>query len=112
MSRSHDPEIVRVSPKGQATIPQSLRERFGIDAPGEVFIYESGGQIVVEPVPDLDDLHGIHDDSGHEPGAVLDRAKELDSADQRREADDEDATIARYQRSGSESDQAETESEQ
>lgn len=111
MSRSHDPEIVRVSPKGQATIPQSLRERFGIDAPGEVFIYESDGQIVVEPVPDLDDLHGIHDDD-RESGAVLDRARELARVDRRQEADDENAAVARHQRTSPESDRDETESEQ
>ena len=55
MSSSTDgPTVVRVSQKGQATIPKDLRERFGIDAPGEVFIYEEGGRIVVEPVPSLD----------------------------------------------------------
>ena len=74
-------KIVPVSAKGRVTIPESLREHSGIDAPREVFVYESGGQIVVEPVPDLDDLHGIHDDDDREPGAVLDRVRELESTD-------------------------------
>jgi len=74
-------KIVRVSAKGRVTIPESLREHSRINAPREVFVYESGGQIVVEPVPDLDDLHGIHDDDDREPGAVLDRARELESTD-------------------------------
>jgi|GEM_PF-321935 len=105
-SHPRDPEIVRVSQKGQATIPQSLRERFGIDAPGEVFVYEESGRIVVEPVPDLDELHGIHADD-REPGAVLNRANELEAADRRQEAADEDAIVARHRTpsSGSDSEQ-------
>ena len=60
MSSTTEPRVVRVSQKGQATIPKELREKFGIETPGEVFIYETAGRIVIEPVPSPDDLHGIH----------------------------------------------------
>ena len=81
-SSTDEPRVVRVSHKGQATIPKSLREKFGIETPGEVFIYEEGGRIVIEPVPSIDDLHGIHA-GDREPGAVLERVRE-EKADERR----------------------------
>jgi len=59
-----------VSQKGQAIIPKPLREKFGIETPSEVFIYEEGDRIIVEPVPSLEELHGIHA-RDHEPGEVL-----------------------------------------
>jgi AbrB family looped-hinge helix DNA binding protein len=81
-SSTDEPRVVRVSHKGQATIPKSLREKFGIETPGEVFIYEEGGRIVIEPVPSIDDLHGIHA-GDREPGVVLERVRE-EKADERR----------------------------
>jgi len=84
-SRS-DPEVVRISPKGQATIPKRLREKFGIEAPGEVFVYEERGRIVIEPVPSLEELHGIHA-GDREPGEVLERVRELKDDERRREAE-------------------------
>jgi len=84
-SSTDEPEVVRVSPKGQATIPKPLREKFGIEAPGEVFIYEAGDRIVIEPVPTLAELHGIHA-GDHEPGEVLARVRELDDEERDREA--------------------------
>ena len=69
-SSTQEPEVVRVSQKGQATIPKPLRDKFGIETPGEVFIYEEGERIVIEPVPELRQLHGIHADDA-EPGEVL-----------------------------------------
>jgi AbrB family looped-hinge helix DNA binding protein len=73
-----------VSRKGQATIPKRLREKFGIETPGEVFVYEDQGRIVVEPVPDAEDLHGIHAGE-RERGAVLERVRELNGEEKRRE---------------------------
>ena len=83
-SSTNDPEIVRVSQKGQATIPKPLREKFGIETPGEVFIYEDGDRIIVEPVPSLEELHGIHADD-HEPGEVLAKVREMKDEEKRRE---------------------------
>lgn len=85
-SSTKEPTVVRVSQKGQATIPKGLREKFGIDAPGEVFVYEDEGRIVVEPIPSADDLHGIHAE-GRERGAVTERVRELRDEEKRREAE-------------------------
>lgn len=83
-SSTNDPKIVRVSRKGQATIPKPLREKFGIETPGEVFIYEEGDRIIVEPVPSLEELHGIHA-GDHEPGEVLAKVREMNDEEKRRE---------------------------
>ncbi len=83
-SSTREPKVVRVSRKGQATIPQALREKFGIETPGEVFVYEDEGRIVIEPVPSPDELHGIHTD-GHERGDVLERVRELKDGEKRYE---------------------------
>ncbi len=83
-SSTNDPRIVRVSQKGQATIPKGLREKFGIETPGEVFVYEERGRIIVEPVPSADDLHGIHAGE-RERGEVLQRTRELKNERTRRE---------------------------
>ena len=83
-SSTNDPEIVRVSRKGQATIPKPLREKFGIETPGEVFIYEEGDRIIVEPVPSLEELHGIHA-GDREPGEVLAKVRGMKNEEKRRE---------------------------
>nr|WP_254840945.1 AbrB/MazE/SpoVT family DNA-binding domain-containing protein [Natronomonas marina] len=75
-----------MSRKGQATIPKPLREKFGIETPGEVFIYEEQGRIIVEPVPSPDELHGIHSGE-HEHGDVLEKAREMKDEEQRKEAE-------------------------
>jgi AbrB family looped-hinge helix DNA binding protein len=75
-----------VSQKGQATIPKGLREKFGIETPGEVFVYEEQGRIIIEPVPSPDELHGIHAGEG-ERGDVLDRVREVKDKEKRREAE-------------------------
>lgn len=81
-----EPKVVRVSRKGQATIPKGLREKFGIETPGEVYVYEERGRIVIEPVPSPDELHGIHAGE-HEPGEVLERVREARDEEKRREAE-------------------------
>jgi AbrB family looped-hinge helix DNA binding protein len=78
--------IVRVSQKGQATIPKPLREKFGIETPGEVFVYEEGDRIVIEPIPTLEELHGIHA-GDHERGEVLAKVRAANAAEKRREAE-------------------------
>jgi AbrB family looped-hinge helix DNA binding protein len=84
-SSTDEPTVVRVSQKGQATIPKGLREKFGIETPGEVFVYEDAGRIVIEPVPSPDELHGIHAE-GHERGEATERVRELKDEEKRREA--------------------------
>jgi antitoxin PrlF len=95
VSSTNEPKVVRVSRKGQATIPKPLREKFGIETPGEVFIYEEGNRIVVEPVPSLEKLHGIHA-GDHEPGEVLARVREMDEEEKRREEDETRRLVERY----------------
>jgi AbrB family looped-hinge helix DNA binding protein len=83
-SNTKEPEIVRVSQKGQATIPKTLREKFGIETPGEVLVYEDGTRLIIEPIPSPDELHGIHAGE-HEPGELLDEVRELKAEEQERE---------------------------
>ncbi|MDZ7747321.1 MAG: AbrB/MazE/SpoVT family DNA-binding domain-containing protein [Halobacteriales archaeon] len=83
-SSTNEPTVVRVSQKGQATIPKGLREKFGIETPSEVFVYEEQGRIIIEPVPSPEELHGIHAGE-HEPGEILERVRELKEEDKRRE---------------------------
>ncbi|SEH46430.1 looped-hinge helix DNA binding domain-containing protein, AbrB family [Halopenitus malekzadehii] len=83
-SSTNEPRVVRVSQKGQATIPKVLREKFGIETPGEVFVYEEQGRIIIEPVPSPDELHGIHAGE-HERGDVLERVRELKDEEKRNE---------------------------
>ena len=85
-SSTRSPDVVRVSQKGQATIPKTLREKFGINTPGEVFIYEEDERIIVEPVPSLEELGGIHADTDRERGDVLERVREVKHEERRREA--------------------------
>lgn len=85
-SSTTGPDVVRVSRKGQATIPKPLREKFGIETPGEVFIYEESNRIIIEPVPTLEELHGIHA-GDHEPGEVLAKVREAKEDEKRREED-------------------------
>ena len=83
-SSTDEPRVVRVSQKGQATIPKGLREKFGIETPGEVFVYEENGRIIIEPVPSPDELHGIHAGE-HDRGEVLERVGELKDEEKRQE---------------------------
>lgn len=69
-------KVVRVSQKGQATVPKGLREKFRIERLGEVFVYEERERIIIEPVPSPDDLHGIYAGE-HEPGEVIERVCEM-----------------------------------
>lgn len=94
-SNTREPKVVRVSRKGQATIPKALREKFDIETPGEVFIYEEGDRIVIEPVPTLEELHGIHA-GDHEPGEVIDKVREMDAEDLEREEGDVSELIGQY----------------
>jgi AbrB family looped-hinge helix DNA binding protein len=83
-SSTDTPKVVRISQKGQATIPKELREKFDIETPGEVFVYEEGGRIVIEPVPSLDELHGIHA-GDYERGEVIEKVREAKAEELQRE---------------------------
>jgi antitoxin PrlF len=83
-------EVIRVSRKGQATIPKKLRERFGIDTPGKVLIHEEGGKIVVEPLPSVEEMQGVHA-GRYETGEVREHLREMKDEDKQleRERDEE-----------------------
>lgn len=65
--------VVRVTSKGQATIPKELREKYGIAAPGKVSVRELDGRIVVEPVQSLEQLRRLLRDA---PGPSVDAIRE------------------------------------
>ncbi len=55
---------MRVTSKGQVTIPQTIREKYGIDPYSEVEFVEKGGQVIMRPIehrkrPDFSALVGI-----------------------------------------------------
>lgn len=77
-------EIIRVSKKGQATIPKDLRERFGIETPGKVHIHEEDGKIVVEPLPSVEEMQGVHA-GRYETGTVFEHLGEMKAEDKHRE---------------------------
>jgi len=83
-SHTDEGEVIRVSKKGQATIPKALRERFGIDTPGKVLIHEEDGKIVVDPLPSVEEMQGVHA-GDYERGAVLDHLRAMRAADEDRE---------------------------
>lgn len=83
-SNTDEGEVIRVSSKGQATIPKELRERFGIETPGKVLVHEEGGKIVVEPLPSVEDMRGVHA-GRYDEGEVLDHLREMTDEDEQRE---------------------------
>jgi len=94
-SNTDDGEVIRVSTKGQATIPKELRERFGIDTPGKVFIHEEDGKIVVEPLPSVEEMQGVHA-GRYERGEVLEHLREMNDEDKQLERE-RDETPERHQ---------------
>jgi AbrB family looped-hinge helix DNA binding protein len=66
MSTTSEGRIVNLSQKGQATIPKELREKHGIEPGSRVRIRENEqGEIVVEPLPSLQDFRGAATTSKH-----------------------------------------------
>lgn len=92
-SNTDEGEIIRVSKKGQATIPKELREKFGIETPGRVFIHEEEGKIIVEPLPSVSEMQGIHA-GRYEKGEVLEKLREMKEEDKRLERE-RDEQLAR-----------------
>lgn len=86
-SSTEEGTVIRVSKKGQATIPKELRDRFGIDTPGQVLVHEEDGKIVVEPLPSVEDMQGVHA-GRYEKGEVLDHLEAMKERDKRRERDE------------------------
>lgn len=88
-SKTDAGRVVRVSKKGQTTIPKSLREKFDIDAPGRVRFRETeDGEIVVEPVPHPSDLRGSLAEGKRESGDVWSELDEMREEEKDREGDE------------------------
>lgn len=77
-------ETVRVTSKGQATIPWRLRKRHGIQAPGVVRFREERGKIVVEPLPGVAQMRGILRGRGPSFTAELRKERRRDLANEPR----------------------------
>lgn len=84
-STTRNPEVIRISQKGQATIPKAMREKLGIETPGEVLVYDEGDHIVVEPMPSFEELGGIHADEDRERGEITERVRAIKARERDRE---------------------------
>lgn len=62
------------------TIPEALREPLGVETPGRVLVREEDGKIVVEPVPSVEEMRGVHA-GRYAEGAVLQYLHEMRTAD-------------------------------
>ena len=82
-------KIIRVTQRGQATLPKEWRERLGIDAPGEVVMIAVDDSIVVKPLRSLDDLAGRHG-SAFESGEAMTNLEEWREDEAKREQTDEE----------------------
>ena len=55
--------VVKVTRRGQTTIPQELREKYGIKEGDDLLIEDIDGRLVIRRVPKLQDLAGTDSDS-------------------------------------------------
>ena len=76
---------VTVSKKGQVTIVKAVREAVVIEPGEEVFVSVEDGRVVIEPVPTLEELRGIHAREDVEPGEILAKIREMDHEGRERE---------------------------
>ena len=83
-SNTDEREVIRVSKKGQTTIPEDLRDRFGIETPGKVLIHEEEQKIVIEPLPAVDEMQGVHA-GRYENGDVLEQLRAMNDEDKQLE---------------------------
>lgn len=81
-------KLIRVTQRGQATIPKEWREQLGIDAPGEVVMIAVGDSIIVKPPRSLDELAGRHADA-FEEGEATEKIRQWRTEESERERADE-----------------------
>ena len=55
--------VVKVTRRGQTTIPQELREKYGIKEGDDLMIEDIDGRLVIRRIPKLQDLAGTDSDS-------------------------------------------------
>ena len=89
MSTTNEGRIVNLSQKGQATIPKELREKHGIEPGSRVRIHENEhGEIVVEPLPSLQDFRGAATTTERGTAILREERKADKKRSQRLERDD------------------------
>lgn len=75
--------LVRVSQKGQTTIPKRLREEHGIDAPGRVRVRSTDEGVLIErvspPAESTGELQDLTDEKGRTPTERLRDEREDDA---------------------------------
>lgn len=70
--------IVKVTRRGQTTVPREFREKYGIREGDELIVEDSPTGLMLRRVPKLEDLAGIDADYGSvdEVKVELDRLRE------------------------------------
>ncbi|MCL4518153.1 MAG: AbrB/MazE/SpoVT family DNA-binding domain-containing protein [Thaumarchaeota archaeon] len=53
-------QVVKVTRKGQVTIPSTLRKKLKIRRGSKLRVSQSDDSVVMKPLPDIEDLAGIH----------------------------------------------------
>jgi antitoxin PrlF len=80
---SSDSPVIRVTAKGQATIPKRLRDEFNIQTPGRVRMKSTSDGILIEQVPTPAELAGdmadMTDDEERTPIEVLRDSRHADA---------------------------------
>ncbi len=51
--------IVKVTRRGQTTIPRELRDKYGIKEGDNLVVYDGDGVLVFQHIPKLEDLAGV-----------------------------------------------------
>lgn len=52
--------IVKITRRGQATIPIELREKYGVEEGDKVLFEDREGEIVIRVIPRLEEMAGIY----------------------------------------------------
>ena len=66
--------VVKVTRRGQTTIPREIREKYGIKEGDNLVITDEDGKLVLKHIPKLEDLAGV--DSGF--GKITEMKREID----------------------------------
>lgn len=69
-------KIVKVTRRGQTTIPLEFRKRYGIKEGDELMVEEREGGILFRPLPKLEELAGIDSEFG-DPEELKKEVEEL-----------------------------------
>jgi antitoxin PrlF len=94
----NDEKLMKVTQRGQATIPKDLRDAFEIGAPGRVTMEATDEGILIKRVPTpaelTGDLEGVTDDEGRTGVEALrdERRTDAEAEERPRERDEASAS--------------------